>query len=412
MKIFCNSSRGPGPRFACIGLLKERFALSTRGAFTLIELLAVLVCSTMLNKVEAKPPNVLFAIADDMSHASAYGYKFVNTPNFDRLAKEGILFTQVHTPSSKCAPARSSIITGRNPWQLEEAANHWPTFPKKFKSVVEALGEHGYFTGYTGKGWGPGDPQGRDLTGRSYNRRRKNPPVTSSSAKIDHPANFIDFLDAKPAEKPFFFWFGSYDPHRGFEYKSGVKNGKKLEDLDFLPSFWGDDESVKHDILDYAFEVDLFDRELGDFLKILEQRGELDNTLIIVTSDNGMAFPRYKGQPYELSTKVPLAVNWPKKIVKPGRVVDDFISVIDLAPTFLEAAGVSPADSGMQPIQGRSMMDLLANAPKHDRSMILTGRERFDLGRRKDGFDLSYPVRSMIRGKFVYMHTRHGEFSS
>lgn len=371
---------------------------------TIACVLTTMVCIAMPNNAEAKRPNILFAIADDMSHASAYGYKFVSTPNFDRLAEEGILFTRAHTPSSKCSPSRSSIITGRNPWQLEEAANHWPTFPLKFKSVVEALGEHGYFTGYTGKGWGPGDTQGRDLAGPQFNKHRKNPPPTTGASRIDHPANFIDFMDAKPADQPFFFWYGSYDPHRGFEYQSGVKNGRKMEDLDFLPSFWGDDESVKHDILDYAFEVELFDRDLGGILKTLEERGELENTLIIATSDNGMAFPRYKGQPYELSTKVPLAVYWPAKLVNPGRVNDDFISVIDFAPTFLEVAGISEADSGMQPIEGRSLMDLVLDAPKHDRSMILTGRERFDLGRRVDGMDLSYPVRSIIRGKFIYMH--------
>jgi len=100
-------------------------------------------------------PNILFAIADDMSHASVYGFEFVNTPNFDRIANEGILFEKAYTPSSKCSPSRSVIITGRNPWQLEEAANHQPYFPEKFKSVVEALGENGYVTGFTGKGWGP-----------------------------------------------------------------------------------------------------------------------------------------------------------------------------------------------------------------------------------------------------------------
>ena len=112
-----------------------------------------------------KKPNILFAIADDMSHASAYGYKFLKTPNFDNVAANGILFSKAYTPSSKCAPSRSVIITGRNPWQLEEAANHQPYFPKKFKSVVEVLGEKGYFTGTTGKGWGPGDTSGRSLTG-------------------------------------------------------------------------------------------------------------------------------------------------------------------------------------------------------------------------------------------------------
>lgn len=118
-----------------------------------IMLFMVLGLST---RADAKRPNILFAIADDMSHASCYGYAFLDTPNFDRIAKEGIRFDRAYTPSSKCAPSRSVIITGRNPWQLEDAANHQPYFPKKFKSVVEALGEHGLLYWFHGKGLGTG----------------------------------------------------------------------------------------------------------------------------------------------------------------------------------------------------------------------------------------------------------------
>ena len=347
-----------------------------------------------------KKPNILFAIADDMSHASAYGYKFLKTPNFDKVAANGILFNKAYTPSSKCAPSRSVIITGRNPWQLEEAANHQPYFPKKFKSVVEVLGEKGYFTGTTGKGWGPGDTGGRSLTGPQFNKIKVKSTPAKGINKIDYAANFEVFLKQKPKDKPFFFWYGCKEPHRGYEYGSGVKNGKSLADLDFLPKFWGDDEKVKNDILDYAVEVEYFDSHLGRILKTLEDAGELDNTVVIVTSDNGMPFPRYKGHPYEVSVHLPLAVMWPGKIKNPGRKSDSYMSFIDYAPTFLEIAGISQEDSGMQKIQGKSLTDIFNNQVS-GRDKVLTGRERNDIGR---PMDQGFPVRSLHKGKFVYMH--------
>ncbi len=321
------------------------------------------------------------------------------TPNLDRIAQKGILFNKAYTPSSKCAPSRSVVITGRNPWQLEEAANHQPDFPKKFKSVVEALGENGYVTGYTGKGWGPGETGGRDLTGPAFNKYKTKPP-TKKISSIDYTANFKAFLDSRDKSKPFFFWYGSKEPHRDYEYKSGARLGKKLKDVDFLPSFFGNDESVKHDILDYAIEVEYSDMHLGNILALLEKAGELDNTLVITTSDNSMPFPRFKGGPHEHATHLPLAVMWPGKIKNPGRVSEEFMSFIDFAPTFLEVAGISHKQSKMAEIEGKSLMDIFANKPV-GRDVLLTGRERNDIGR---PHDRGYPVRSLHKGKFVYMH--------
>ena len=124
-------------------------------------------------------PNILFAIADDWSfgHAGAYGCKWVKTPAFDRVAREGILFSRAYTPNAKCAPSRAIILTGRNSWQLEEAANHMNFFPAKYRGWVETLAENGYEVGYTGKGWGPGiarDEKGkkRQLTGIAFSRNK------------------------------------------------------------------------------------------------------------------------------------------------------------------------------------------------------------------------------------------------
>ncbi|MFO7845446.1 MAG: sulfatase-like hydrolase/transferase, partial [Balneolaceae bacterium] len=153
-------------------------------------------------------PNILFAISDDQSfpHAGAYGTEWVKTPAFDRVAEQGVLFNRAYVPNPKCAPSRSIILTGRNSWQLEEAANHWPYFPQKFKVFPEVLAENGYFVGATGKKWAPGiaetaEGEPRSLTGIAYDEHQAEPP-TSRISNNDYAANFEAFLQDRPAGEP------------------------------------------------------------------------------------------------------------------------------------------------------------------------------------------------------------------
>lgn len=354
----------------------------------------------------AAPPNILFAIADDLSypHMGAYGTEWITTPAFDRVAREGLLFNRCYTPNAKCAPSRSCILTGRNSWQLEEAANHWCYFPAKFRSYVEALGTHGYTTGMTGKGWAPGialDKQGkrRQMTGKPYSKRKAKPPTTAISNN-DYAGNFRDFLNAVPKEEPFCFWYGATEPHRRYEYRSGVQKGnKKLSDIDQVPLFWPDNEVVRHDMLDYALEVEHFDHHLQRMLNELESRGMLDNTLVVVTADNGMPFPRIKGQEYEMSNHLPLAIMWADGIKQPGRTIDDLVSFIDLAPTYLEIAGVDWRNSGMASTPGKSLTPFFGDrSEKPHREFLLIGKERHDVGRPDDA---GYPIRGIVQGPFL-----------
>ena len=357
-------------------------------------------------------PNILFALADDWSfgHAGAYGCTWVKTPAFDRIAREGVLFTHAFTPTGKCAPSRASILTGRNPWQLKAAANHWCYFPPEFKTYAEALEENGYFVGRTLKGWAPGvakDASGnlRQMAGKPYNKRKQTPP-TKGISDNDYAANFDDFLNAAPQGKPWCFWYGGVEPHRGYEYGSGVaKDGKKTSDVTRVPGFWPDNEVVRNDMLDYAFEVEHFDRHLGRMLETLEKRGLLDNTLIVVTSDNGMPFPHDKGQTYYDSNHLPLAVMWKRAIKTAGRKADDYVSFIDLAPTFVEVAGLAWEKTGMAPPQGRSLTDILfsdrSGVIDASRDHVLVGRERNDVGRPHDE---GYPVRGIVKNEMLYLH--------
>jgi N-sulfoglucosamine sulfohydrolase len=359
-----------------------------------------------------KQPNILLAIADDWGygHASAYGCPWTKTPAFDRVAREGLLFTHAYTPNAKCAPSRACLLTGRNSWQLEAACNHICFFPSKFKTYAEALDDHGYFVGKTMKGWGPGvanDENGKPrlMAGQSFDAKKLQPP-TKSIGNTDYAGNFADFLKAAPADKPWCFWYGSVEPHRAYEHGSGVaKAGKKLTDIDRVPGCWPDNETVRNDILDYALEIEYFDSHLGKMLDLVAERGELDNTLVVVTSDHGMPFPRAKGNAYEMSNHVPLAIMWPRGIQSPARKIDDYVSFVDLAPTFLEAAGLAPAASGMQPMIGRSLSDIFASKPSGQtmapRDHVLIGQERHDIGR---PHDWGYPIRGIVKNDMLYLH--------
>ena len=367
-------------------------------------LMACLLSLTVISgQLHASPPNILFVIADDWGlHAGAYGTPWVSTPNFDRIANEGLLFRNAYTPMAKCAPSRAILLTGRHLWQNEEAGNHMAMFPAKLKSWPEAMMSHGWFTGITGKGWGPGianDDNGkpRRITGVSFDTRRTKPP-TSQIANNDYVANFADFLNAAPEGKPWCFWLGTQEPHRRYEYQSGVKLGnRKLEEIDRVPAYWPDNEVVRNDMLDYGFEVEYVDQQLGRLLAELEERGQLDDTLIIVTSDHGMPFPRVKGFAYHDSNHVPLAIRWPKGIQQSGRVIDDFVDFTDVAPTILDMAGISQSDSGMQPITGKSWRPLFESDRDGqilaERDHVLIGKERTDVGR---PHDQGYPIRGIV----------------
>jgi arylsulfatase A-like enzyme len=358
-------------------------------------------------------PNILFAIADDWSygHAGAYGCKWVKTPAMDRVAKQGVLFTQAYTPNGKCSPSRACILTGRNPWQLKEAANHEPFFPPEFKAFPEALGEQGYFVGVTGKGWGPGiakDTAGalRQMTGKPFDAKKVPRQIAQGISPDDYAGNFNDFLEAAPKDQPWSFWYGGRDPHRVYEYGSGVaKGGKKTSDIERVPACWPDTEEVRNDMLDYALEVENFDLHLNRMLAELEKRGLLENTIVVVTSDNGMPFPHCKGYAYNDSDHLPLAIMWPKGIANPGRVVDDYVSFIDFAPTFLEVAGVEQRASGMATITGRSLTEIFKSdksgrvIPQRDH--VLLAKERTDVGRPNDE---GYPIRGIVKDGMLYLH--------
>jgi len=350
----------------------------------------------------ARVPNVLLVIADDAScHFGAYGCRWTTTPAVDALAREGITFDNAYVPTSKCAPCRAAILTGRNPWQLEAAANHWPTFPPEYMAFTEVLAAKGIACGAAGKVWGPGVAQTADGNQRTWGLARapKQPKAAGPAAA------FREFLATRRPDQPFFYWFGSQNPHRGYAANAGLVAGKQPADIDRVPACWPDTDVVRRDMLDYATEIEAFDTEVRSLVEALEAAGEKDNTLVIVTSDHGMPFPRVKGHTFDLAHRVPLVMRWPAGIVHPGRRVEGFVSAIDFTPTILDLERVDGTAAGMRPITGTSFADLLRDAPERPRDRVILGRERND-ARCRPGTEsgLGYPARAIRRADLFYVH--------
>lgn len=356
-----------------------------------------------------KRPNVLFAISDDQSwiHASAYGSKAVRTPAFDRVARAGALFSNCYGASPGCSPCRAALLTGRHTWMIENAGTHASSFPAKYVTYPDLLERAGYFVGMTGKGWGPGNwkisGRARNPAGPDFSRARNEPPFGGMN-KNDYAGNFADFLKQRPEDRPFCFWYGASEPHRAFEQGGGIRSGKRLEDA-VVPPFLPDAPEIRADILDYLVEIEWFDRHLGRMLDMLKETGELDNTLVIVTSDNGMAFPRAKANCYEYGCHMPLAVAWPAR-VPGGRVVDDLVGFVDLTATILEAAGVEHPhrnDPALAPA-GRSLMNILTSGQQGivdpSRQHIYAARERHSSSRYDNW---TYPQRCVRTRQFLYV---------
>ncbi|MEN8116202.1 MAG: sulfatase [Bacteroidota bacterium] len=354
----------------------------------------------------------MFAISDDQSfaHTSFAGCNFIKTPAFDRIASEGIYFTNCMAGSPGCAPSRSSIVTGRYHWQNEQSGQHASSWMKKYIPFIDLLEENGYATGRTGKGVSPfryarseADSLWRETDAGGIEHSRiyyiKGTPEDERTAgginNTNYFANFKYFIDSIRGDKPFFFWYGAKEPHRSFEQDSWKRTDKKTKNVN-VPGFLPGHEVVRGDILDYAVEIEWFDLHLQRMLNYLEEKGELENTIVIVTSDNGMAFPRAKANGYEYGIHVPFAVRFPK-FFPGGRIVDDPTSFADIAPTILEITGTS--SEGMLPISGRSFLNTLKSKKKgiveSDKKYVFAGRERHSSSRY---LNRGYPQR-MIRSQ-------------
>jgi len=333
-------------------------------------------------------PNIVVFITDDESwlERSAYGWSNLPTPAFDRVARDGVLMTHGYSSAPSCAPARASLLTGRHFWQLEEGAIIQAWLPKEYPVFPQQLAQAGYQIGQTGKTWGPGifPEQGHtaEAAGPAI-RKHAVTPARPGMSRIDYAANFDDFLKQRDNKQPFCFWAGVIEPHgpwdQGNVQRLEDEFGISLEEVP-LPEFAPDTQAMRELRARMVYEICYADLQLQKILDTLEATGELDNTLLVVTSDNGSDVPNGdvlthgKATAYEWGTHVPLAFLWPGKIPQ-GREVTDFVSFADIGPTLLDAAGVEIPDS----MTGRSFLTSLKSDESGridpSRDHVITGLE-------------------------------------
>ncbi|MGE3966333.1 MAG: sulfatase [Planctomycetota bacterium] len=329
-------------------------------------------------------PNILFAVADDWGwpHAGALGDDVVATPNFDRIAREGVMFDHAFVSSPSCTPSRNAMLTGQHFWRLGEGANLHSTLDVAHPTFIDVLRDSGYQVGHWRKAWGPGDFRAGG---------RETDPCGPASS-------FDAFLAGRNPEQPFCFWLGTSDPHRDYEPGSGTRSGIDSRKVR-VPACWPDREVVRSDIADYYFEVQRWDRDVGAALQLLEENGLLEDTLVVVTGDHGMPFPRGKGNLYDLGARVPLAMRW-RGITEPGRTDSALVSLTDLAPTFLAVAGVAipPVMTGM------SLLPRLADpaSKQVSRDHAIFGRERHVPAQSAPSL-VGYPARAIRTADWLFI---------
>jgi len=375
-------------------------------------------------------PNILFAFADDWGrYASCYRAVpgasplcgLVDTPAVDRIAREGVLFTDALVPAPTCTPCRSSLLSGRYFWQTRLGAIlEGAVWDDAIPTWSRMLAAAGYHTGSTYKTWGPGIPAGDPpfcdcdrvyhRTGTDFGRYShrvtglvaESRSVEDAKGVLDDEVrgNFSDFLADRDGDAPFCYWWGPTNTHRTWEKGSGKALwGLEPDDLaGKMPGCFPDVHDVREDVADYLGECMAFDRGLQVLLDELEARGELDRTLVVVSGDHGIpGFPRAKCNLYDVGCEVALLARLPGSIAA-GTVIEDMTNLMDLAPTFLDAAGVAP-DPGMS---ARSCWPRLTGVagPRADDRVII-GRERHVATARE--WNLPYPQRAIRTRDFLYI---------
>jgi arylsulfatase A-like enzyme len=327
----------------------------------------------------AGPPGVVIFVADDWSadFAGAYGDPSTRTPAFDRLGREGVLFRSAFATAPVCAPSRASLLTGRPPHALGEAASQWGRFPDSVATYPEMLLAAGWAAGHVGKGWGPG-------------------PLAGGALDPAGPAfqDLAAFLADAAADRPFHVWVGSRRPHRPFR-PEGALRAPGAPDVGFRPPHLPDLPEIRDDLAEYGRQVEALDRELRDVLRALARDGRDARTTVVVTSDQGMPFPRAKADVYDAGVRVPLLFR-PPEAVRPGAVVESLADLSDVAPTLLGIAGL-PAPPGAA---GSDLGAVLRGERDAVRDAVFVERERHNAAR--PGL-LGYPVRAVRTREHLYV---------
>ncbi len=370
-------------------------------AYTLFFL--VCGCGNSPRESESVPPNFLLVITDDQSweHAGCYGDRAVRTPVMDRLANEGVRFEHAYAACPSCSPSRAGILTGQDIYRLEEGGVLTGFIREKYVLFPNILTENGYRVGSTGKRYWPRTQQVEGAVdepiGEVYSISYQDGTPDGISS-YDYPSCFTRFLEDLEEDEPFFFWVGTGEPHRPYELSRGMRTGVDTSKIR-VPGFLPDIPVTKLDLANYLSEIEWVDEALRVMIDELETRKLLENTLIIVTSDNGMPFPRSKATLYDHGVRIPLVIYWESHMKGP-RVLTNPVSLIDLGPTMLDLAGIEIPSQ----MTGRSMKDLILSGKsgylQTGREYVVTAFEKHTLCRPDS---LGYPRRAIHTREWTYI---------
>lgn len=324
-----------------MNLLKNKLFLASVIAFAVI----AGSCQPEEEKVQ---PNFIVFIADDAAwdDFGPYGNNNIKTPNINKLAEDGVVFTNAFLTTSSCSPSRCSILTGRYPHSTGAPELHMP-LPVNQVLFAGELQKAGYYTAVAGKYHiGPKRAEFDSIYGGS-----------PSGCE-----NWVKAIQNRPKDKPFFLWLAAIDPHRDY-FPNTIPEPHNPADV-IVPPYLPDNDSTRKDLALYYDEISRLDSYLGKVMNELKQQGEEENTMVIFMTDNGRPFPRAKTRLYDSGIKTPFIVRWPEKLKK--GTADALISSIDIAPTLCELAGAAISET----FQGESFVPVLKNYSAQTRDFI------------------------------------------
>jgi arylsulfatase A-like enzyme len=330
-------------------------------------------------------PNILFLFAEDWNWGTVWDDPALETPALDQIASDGVAFNQAYCSAPSCSPSRSAVLSGQHFWRTETSALLWGNYPDDLVSYPGVLAEQSdYHVGHGGKGYGPDPDLDESAAGEPYEDENGD-------------AEFGRFLEEREGDEPFCFWEGTFPAHRDFP-------GLDQTDVDppsvNVPPYLPDTEDIRKDIAKYYAHVENIDDRIAELKSTLEDAGELENTMFVVTGDHGFAFPRAKTQLYDAGTRVPFVVHWPAA-VDGGRESSEFINFPDVGPTFLEAAGVEVPEA----MTGDSFLDALAAPASSSRpDEVFLGMERHVPGQEDGDCPEGYPTRAIRTDEYLYIH--------
>lgn len=318
-----------------------------------IGLFWVLICTTV-NGQDSKTNFIVF-IADDISwnDFGCYGNSEVQTPNIDKLASNGLRFSNFYLTASSCSPSRNSILTGRYPHNTGAAELHTEP-PIDMISFPEVLRNNSYYSVQAGK-FHMGE-----YARRGFNITHDNPKVNGDGGEN----MWVASIKERPKDKPFFMWFASFDAHRvwGPNEFSGTHSPDEITP----PFYLSNGAGTKTDLAKYYDEIKRFDFYIGETIKELEAQNVLQNTVIIIMSDNGRPFPHSKTRVNDRGMKTPFIIHWPQEIKNKGGVCNSLVSAIDIASTIMKIANTKHSDQ----FQGHSFANLLTKPDSTFRNFV------------------------------------------